>query len=68
MITLNADGLDQIFRPQELDELAVVDLGDENVLEPVQDLAEVARERIQVAQVCMGHGQPACTRGCSPRS
>ena len=49
-----ADRVDEVARPEEHQELAEVDLGDEHLVEALEDLAEVARERVQVAQVGVG--------------
>ena len=55
---VEADGGDEVLRPEKLQQLSVVDFRDKDALEVVQDLAEVLRERVQVAQVRVGHGVP----------
>src|SRR5207244_13282018 len=44
-------GVDEELRADQLHELAEVDLRDKDLLEAAHDLARVARERVQVAEV-----------------
>jgi hypothetical protein len=48
---VEADSGDKIFCTKEFDQLSVVDLRDKDILEPVKYLAEIAGERIDVAQM-----------------
>src|SRR5690242_15729710 len=48
-----ADRVDEELRPDELEQLAEVHLGDEHLLVAAQHVAGVPRERVDVAQVCM---------------
>ena len=49
-----ADGVDQVARPEEQQQLAEVDLRDEDPPVAAQDVLGVARERVEVAQVGVG--------------
>src|SRR5690606_40428661 len=45
------DGGDQVLRPDEAQEMAAVQLGDEDALVAPEDLPQVGREGVQVAQM-----------------
>ena len=49
-----AHGVDQVAGPDQQRELAEVHLGDEHLVVARQDLAEVARERVEMPQVHLG--------------
>ena len=46
-----ADGVDQVARPHQHRELTEVHLGDQHLVVALEHVAEVARERVEVAQV-----------------
>src|SRR5919205_928772 len=46
-----SDGVDEVLRAQQQRELAEVHLGDEDLVVAPEDVAEVGRERVEVAQV-----------------
>ena len=52
-------GVDQVLGSQERRQLPEVHLGHEDVVEPPQDVAEIVRERVEVAQVDVRHRRPA---------
>ena len=56
-------GVDQKFGAQDHYELAHVHLGDEDVLVAFQDVAEISRKRVQVAQMNVADGLAFVTRG-----
>src|SRR5881396_2284551 len=58
----------EVGRPQQMHELPGVQLGDENPPEPLQQLAEVARERVQVAEVNVRNVEPNPTTATAPSS
>ena len=49
-----ADGVDEVLAAQQQGELAEVHLGHEHLVVALEDLAEVLRERVEVAQVDLG--------------
>src|SRR3989304_4675028 len=55
-------GIDQVASSDEQPELAQVQLRDEHLVEPGEHLAQVLWERVEVAQVRAGYGQPAGAR------
>src|SRR5262245_21571262 len=48
---VEADRVDEVLGPQQPYELAEVDLGHEHLSVAAEDLAEVGRQRVQVAEV-----------------
>ncbi len=60
-------GVDQKFGTQDHHELAHVHLGDEDVLVTLQHVTEIARKRIQVAQMNVADGLAFVTRVVSGR-
>jgi hypothetical protein len=56
-------GVDQKFGAQDHNKLPHVHLGDEDVLVALQDIAEIFRKRIQVAQMNVAYGLAFVTRG-----
>jgi hypothetical protein len=53
---VESDGVDQVLRPQDADELSTVDLRHEHAAVLPQDLAEIRRERREVPEVDAGDG------------
>src|SRR5207244_11475567 len=56
-----ADGVHEELRAHELQQLSQVDLGNEHTLVPLQYVAGVARERIQILQVRVRDGAAVLT-------
>src|SRR5262249_23992679 len=53
------DHIDQVATADDVGELAQVHLPDDHLRVPLENLAEVARQRVEVAQVGLGDGEPA---------
>src|SRR4051794_18502836 len=60
-------GVDQVLRPDERGELTEVHLRNDHLLVPLQDLREVLREGIEVAQVGLRNGAALATDAADGR-